>query len=61
MTVFDLNGKMIFNKSISDTIINLNTGNYFKSGETYLWNIVAYLPDGRSIKSAVNSFEFSTK
>jgi hypothetical protein len=61
MTVFDLNGDMIFNKSISDTIINLNSRIYFKFGETYLWNIVAYLPDGRFIKSAVNSFEFSTK
>lgn len=61
MAVFDLNGHMIFNKSLTDTIIILSSKNYFKSGESYLWEIVAYLPDGRSIKSAVNSFEFSTK
>ena len=59
VTVFNLNGDIIFNKSVTDTILNLNSKKYFIPGKTYLWSVIVYLPDGRYIKSSVHSFEFS--
>lgn len=61
MTIYDLKGNMIFKRSVQDTILNFKSGNHIIPGNTYLWNIKVFLPDGRAIKSGIHSFKYSQK
>lgn len=61
LKIFDLSGNIIFNKTLSDTMLDINTSKKLKYGNNYLWEVEAFFPDGRSIKSTVASFKYLNK
>jgi hypothetical protein len=61
ITISDINGYPVYSGSLSDTNVSLGGIGHFTPGKTYIWEVKAFLPDGRFVKSAVSSFEFSRK
>lgn len=61
MRIFDLQGNIVFTKALTDTNISPSVKSEFIPGKIYLWNVTVYLPDGRSLKSGLQSFKFVKK
>ena len=59
ITISDMNGYPVYSGSLSDSNVSLSGIGQFTPGKTYIWEVKAFLPDGRFVKSAVSSFEFS--